>query len=106
MQSLGALVTFCVIYGILSGLIITMATIMVPVLAPDGARQDTIGTRLGMSYFSAGVGLLVGSPIAGAVSNARRGDFVGGQAFGGATLLAGAVMLIYPWMIVRRKRTA
>ncbi|KAI4199319.1 MAG: hypothetical protein LQ350_004701 [Teloschistes chrysophthalmus] len=103
-EDVGGFVGFSIIFGIASGVIITMATVMVPVLAPPGAVQETIGTRLGMSYFGAGIGILVGSPIAGAASKTAQGDFKGAQIFGGLTLLAGAAIMIYPWITIRRQR--
>lgn len=101
-NNLGGFVAFCVIYGLSSGILITLATIMVPLLAPPGIVETRIGTRLGMSYFGAGIGVLIGSPIAGALTDTSKGDFVGAQGWGGATLLAGAALLIYPWLFVRR----
>ena len=102
-RDIGGLVVFCLLYGIVSGAILTMTMVMVPALAPHGAVHETIGTRLGMSYFGQGIGILVGSPIAGVASNTMQGDFKGAQIFSGLMLLGGATILIYPWMVVRRK---
>ena len=102
-SNVGGLATFCILYGVLSGIIITMANVMVPELTPPEAVHETIGTRVGMTYFGTGVGLLVGSPIAGAASDTIKGNFLGAQIFGGLALLGGASILIYPWMAVRRR---
>ena len=102
-KNLGGFIAFCVMYGVSSGILITLATIMVPLLAPAGMVQERIGTRLGMSYFGAGIGILIGSPIAGALTDTSAGDFVGAQGWGGATLLGAAALLIYPWIFVRRQ---
>ncbi|KAL8653329.1 MAG: hypothetical protein Q9226_003892 [Calogaya cf. arnoldii] len=102
-KNIGGFIAFCVIYGLLSGVLITLATIMVPLLAPPGTMEKTIGTRLGMSYFGVGIGVLIGSPIAGALADTSKGDFVGAQIWSGVTLLGGAALLIYPWIYVRRR---
>lgn len=101
-HNLAGLVVFCIIYGILSGVIITVTTLMVSDLSPPGAVHETIGTRLGMAYFSCGIGLLIGSPIAGALTDTSKGDFLKAQVWGGATLLGGATVLVYPWVYIRR----
>lgn len=103
-HNLAGLVVFCIVYGIVSGVIITVTTLMVSDLSPPGAVHETIGTRLGMAYFSCGIGLLIGSPIAGALTDTSRGDFLKVQVWGGATLLGGAAVLIYPWAYIRRVR--
>ena len=76
---------------------------MVLVLALIEVVHETIGTRVGMTYFGAAVGLLVGSPIAGAASDTMKGNFMGAEIFGGLALLGGATILIYRWMVVRRR---
>ena len=103
-HSVAGLVMFAVVYGLIDGYLITVITVMVPVLSPAGAIHETIGTRIGMAWFGFGIGALIGSPIAGALSDTRNGNFTGAQAFGGATLFGGAALLIYPWMVVRRRQ--
>lgn len=101
-HNIAGFVVFCIIYGILSGVIITVTTLMVSELSPPGAVHETIGTRLGMAYLGCGIGLLIGSPIAGALTDTSKGEFLKAQVWGGATLLAGAAVLIYPWVYIRR----
>ena len=103
-HNLAGLVIFGAVYGIIDGYLITVITIMVPVLSPPGAIHETIGTRIGMAWFGFGIGALIGSPIGGALSDTKAGNFQGAQAFGGAMLFGGAALLIYPWMVVRRRR--
>lgn len=102
-HNLAGFVVFCIVYGILAGVSITMLTIMVPLLSPPDAVQDTIGTRLGMAYCACGIGILFGSPVAGALADLRTGDFTRAQAFAGAMQLGAVAMLGYPWYVVRRK---
>ena len=101
-KELPGFVVFCVVSGALSGVIITLMTIMVPVLSPE-TLEGKVGTRLGMAYGACGLGILIGSPIAGAVSRTEAGDFRGAQAWGGTTLLLGSFLLIYPWWMVKKR---
>ena len=95
-------VVFCVAFGALSGIIITLTTVMIPVLSPE-TLEGKVGTRLGMAYAAIGVGILIGSPIAGAVSHTESGDFRGAQAWGGVTLLLGSLLLTYPTLTVKKR---
>ena len=101
--NLAGFVVFCVVFGLLSGIIITLSTVMVPVLSPE-TLQGRVGARLGMAYAGYGMGILIGSPIAGAASRATAGDFRGAQIWGGATLLLGSALLVYPWLVVKRRK--
>ncbi|KAL9608986.1 MAG: hypothetical protein Q9167_006218 [Letrouitia subvulpina] len=102
-HNLGGFIVFCIIYGTLSGISITMLTLMVPLLSPPGAVHDTIGTRLGMAYCACGVGILFGSPIAGALTDLGAGDFTRAQAFAGAMHLGAVALLGYPWYVVKKR---
>ena len=101
--NLAGFIVFCVVFGLLSGIIITLTTVMVPVLSPK-MLQGNMGTRLGMAYAGYGMGILIGSPIAGAASHTAVGDFHGAQIWGGATILLGSALLIYPWLVVKRRK--
>ena len=92
---------FCVLYGLLAGVITTLTTVMVPALSPS---ISMVGTRLGMAYACSSVGVLIGSPIAGALSNTHQGVFLGAQAWSGATLVLGAILLVYPWVSIAREK--
>ena len=61
---------------------------------------NVVGARMGMIWASSAVGILTGSPIAGAVSDPTQGDFLGGQAYSGACLFAAAVLVgVTAWLI-------
>ena len=68
---------------------------MVPVLSP-GMLQGKVRTRLGIAYAGCGMGVLLGSPIAGAASRTTVGDFRGAQIWGGATVLLSSALLVCP----------
>lgn len=78
---------FSVIYGFFSGAIVSLPPTIVAKISPD---ISLVGTRMGMSFTFAGLGLLIGNPIAGAILNIPAGKFKGAQAFAAATLLGGA----------------
>lgn len=77
------LLVFCALYGFFSGTFVSLPGPIVYVLSSD---MSTVGTRLGMSMGFAGVGLLIGNPIAGAILRGG-GGWVGLQAWAG-TLIA------------------
>lgn len=66
-----------------------------------------MGTRLGMQWFSTGIGFLIGSPIAGVLlaeapmMDAKRG-FLYLQVFGGAIMAGGGLFLLVPLMAIFR----
>jgi MFS family permease len=88
-DSVWKLVLFCVFYGFFSGACVSLPATILASICP---QLNQVGTWMGMSFVFAGFGLLVGSPIAGAIVNSQGGNFVGAQCFGGATLMAGSVM--------------
>lgn len=83
--------TFSVLYGFFSGAIVSLSATVVALLSPD---LSLVGTRMGMSFAFAGLGFLIGNPIAGAILNIPQGKFRGAQAFSAATILAGAAALV------------
>ncbi|KAI9760174.1 MAG: hypothetical protein M1840_002591 [Geoglossum simile] len=84
-HNLAGIVVFCVLYGFFSGAIVSLPPTALVLLSPD---LSVIGTRMGMCFSFAGFGLLIGSPIAGALLRSESG-FSGPEAFGGATVVAG-----------------
>lgn len=82
-----AIITFAALYGVASG---TTLSILAALVAQISDVRD-LGLRTGTMYASSSVGVLVGSPIAGAIVAAQDGSFSGLKVFCGATLLVGAV---------------
>lgn len=63
----------------------------------------TLGTRIGVAFSFAGVSVLVGPPIAGAIEPVGGFDALFG--FSGAVMLAGSLALAgVAWLHRRRKR--
>ena len=78
-----ALIVFCLLYGFFCGSFVSLPGVTIISLSPN---LSTIGVQLGMSFAIAGVGLLVGEPIAGALLRSQ-GGWTGLQTFCGSLLM-------------------
>lgn len=101
--NLPGLIVFSILYGLLSGSLLTLTAVMLVSLS--AASPHMTGTRLGMGYTGVGIGILIGSPVAAAVADTTRGDFTGAQAWCGGMLLGGAALAVYPWLYIRKAKT-
>lgn len=104
-RSLGGFVEFLVVVGFLSGAVASLPPVVIPFLNPD--KPEQIGTRIGIAYAAAGIGVLVGNPIALAtvprdVVGAGPGGFLGAQLFMGLCSLTGAAFFVLPAQVVGR----
>jgi MFS family permease len=90
-HDLPGLIVFSILYGFSSGAVISLPATVVAGFVPD---FQLIGTWMGMSYSFAGLGLLLGNPIDGAILNIPRKNFVGGLLFSASTLLAGGLSFV------------
>lgn len=63
------IIVFCILYGFFSGTFVSLPPAAIASLSPD---LSEIGTRMGMSFFFAGLGVLIGTPIAGVLINVSR----------------------------------
>ena len=84
------LLVFGVFYGFFSG---TFVSLIGPIVS--GLSLSTphlIGTRLGMAASFAGIGLLVGNPIAGAIL--ESGGWVGLQVWAGSLIVASGLCVL------------
>ena len=98
----GGFVTFCVFWGLFSGPMAVLPAAAVAELCPS---LSVVGARMGMIWATSAIGVLIGSPIAGAISDPTRGDFLGGQAYSGACLFAAAVLVgVTVWLLEKAKR--
>ncbi|KAL9055519.1 MAG: hypothetical protein Q9162_003516 [Coniocarpon cinnabarinum] len=73
-HNLGGLIIWTVLWGLTTGLIISLPGTIAPLMCPDASL---LGTRIGMTYTPAAFGILVGSPIGG--------KLITGSASGGPT---------------------
>ena len=72
-RSLAGLVVFCILYGFLSGAVVSMPVTVVASLVPG---LHLLGTWMGMAFCFCGLGMLVGNPIAGTLISVQSHDFV------------------------------
>lgn len=63
------IIVFSILYGFFSGTFVSLPPATVAALSPD---LSEVGTRMGMSFFFAGLGILIGTPIAGALIKGTR----------------------------------
>ena len=104
-KSTTGVIIWSVVWGLISSVIIAMQGAMVPLLCQ---APETIGTRTGMYWAGAAVGILIGSPIGGTLidTKAFQVDWTRLQVFAGISMLGGALFCVYPMMSVRRRRQA
>lgn len=95
------LLIFCVTNGIVSGVLVAApsAAVSHPVLSPTMSR---IGTRMGMAWMFAGLGVLIGAPIASALVRLTPGSvsFMPLQVFAGSFVAGTVGCLICPLIAV------
>lgn len=99
------MVAWTVAWGFLSGVLVTApaASTAHPTLSPS---LDVIGARLGMSWSTAAVGVLIGAPIAGALADVAHADFVRAQAFAGTSMAVAVVLMTVPLVAAHRYNNA
>jgi MFS family permease len=103
-DNLGGLVVFCVLYGFISGAVVSLTATVVANFAPG---VHLIGTWIGMTLCFASAGLLIGNPIAGSIINAAENKFSGGIIFSACFVAAGAILFVLAGGLrIRASRTA
>jgi MFS family permease len=84
------IIVFACLYGFGSGCVLSIVPAMVAQISD--IRQ--LGVRSGALYILSSIGVLVGSPIAGAIVNHQNGGFSGLQIFCGVMLLVGTLFAV------------
>jgi len=90
-DSFAGLVVFALLYGFSSGACVSLPPTIVAGIAPEMGK---IGTWMGMCFTFAGLGLLIGNPIAGAILDMQQPNFVGAQCFSAACVMLGTILLL------------
>ncbi|KAF5715494.1 transporter MCH4 [Fusarium globosum] len=88
-KSSTALLCYSAFFGFFSGCYISLT----PALVVEVSPPSDIGHRTGILYFCISIGGLAGSPIAGALVEAKDGDYTYLKVFSGVTMFAGAVLV-------------
>jgi len=87
-RSVGGIIAFALLYGFFSGSFVSLPPTILVHLSPN---RGVIGTRMGMCFAFISIGVLVGTPIAGAILTASSFTYV--WVFGGVlTILGGLIM--------------
>lgn len=100
--SIAGTIVWSVFWGMISGVLVALPGAFIPLFSPSLA---VIGTRSGMYWVWVGLGMLIGSPISGAIHDPRsaRTDWWRLQVFAGVFMMAAALLTIYPVIHLRRK---
>lgn len=98
-------IVWSVFWGMISGVLVALPGAFIPLFCPS---LSVIGTRSGMYWAWVGAGLLIGSPIGGAIYDVKagRGDWWRLQVFAGVFMMGAAALIVYPILHLRRKRRA
>ncbi|KAF4446989.1 hypothetical protein F53441_9460 [Fusarium austroafricanum] len=86
-HSTAGVIVFAVLYGFTSGCTLSI----IPAMVASFSDVRSIGTRNGALYGVSAIGVLVGSPIAGAIVADQGGHFSGLIIFCGVSILVGMV---------------
>ncbi|KAI8937053.1 hypothetical protein NX059_006272 [Plenodomus lindquistii] len=102
-NSSAGIIVLMAFYGFFSGSFVSLPPTIIVALSMD--KREKIGTRLGQSFAFVSVGLLIGTPIGGAVLDDRGFDalwtYGGCMLFGSATFLVAARVAFKGWGLVK-----
>ncbi|KIW28635.1 uncharacterized protein PV07_08279 [Cladophialophora immunda] len=101
-DSVTGLWIFAVVYGVVAAGIQALFPVVLTSLTRDPKKA---GVRTGMGFSIAGLAVLTGSPIAGALIQSDGGKFIGLQVFAATSMMSAAmVLLCVRWVTVGWKR--
>ncbi|RFU23897.1 hypothetical protein B7463_g12440, partial [Scytalidium lignicola] len=105
LKSTAAVVVWAVLWGLISSVIVAMPGAIVPLLSPS---PGVIGTRTGTLWAGVGIGMFIGSPIAGAlIKESSSGiHWWRMQLFAALCMTLSSFFFIYPTIYVRRRARA
>ncbi|KAK9441950.1 Major facilitator superfamily domain, general substrate transporter [Metarhizium brunneum] len=95
-------IVWAIFWGMVSGILVTLPGAFIPLFCPS---VTVIGSRTGMYWSWVGLGMLIGSPIGGAIYDVKSAgsDYWRLQVFAGVFMMAAALLTIYPILYLRRK---
>lgn len=99
-DSVGGLVIFAILYGFFSGGFLSLLAPVAAMLAKD---ESEMGLRLGFAYFISSVGILTGTPIAGALLG-NTFPWWRAIVFSGVMMFAGLILVLVARTIYARRR--
>ncbi|KAI2601774.1 putative MFS monocarboxylate transporter [Hypoxylon sp. NC1633] len=95
-------IIWAVFWGMISGILVTLPGAFIPLFCPS---LSLLGTRSGMYWSWIGLGMLIGSPIGGALYDIRSvsTDYWRLQVFSGCFMMGASLFTVYPVIHLRRK---
>lgn len=90
-HNIASAIVFSILYGYASGAIVSLPPTAIARLTPD---LSVLGTRMGMCFIFAGLGLLIGNPIAGALLDLENDVFWKAQLFCAVMVTVGLVFFV------------
>lgn len=84
------IIALSVAYGFFSGSFVSLPPSSIVSMSPN---MNIVGTRLGMVFATAGFGILVGNPVAGAILGPEKTNFLGLQVFCGVSVMVAAILI-------------
>lgn len=88
----GSVMAIIALFGFFSGTLVSLPGTIYVQLAGEKNRSR-IGTRMGMGFATASIGVLTGTPISGAVLKASSFEYV--WIYGGTMLCAGSMLIMF-----------
>lgn len=92
-DNFGGIIAIAVFYGLSSGTYISLPPAIFVQLTPHDKRH-LIGTRMGMGFTIMGLGILIGTPVAGAIAGSKN-NFTGVYIWSGTTLVAACLGFLF-----------
>ncbi|RYP22267.1 hypothetical protein DL765_001781 [Monosporascus sp. GIB2] len=101
-ETVAGTVAWSIFWGMISGVLVALPGAFIPLFCPSLA---VIGTRSGIYWSWVGLGMLIGSPIGGAIYDLRSAgtDYWHLQVFSGVFMMGAALLTIYPIVYLHRK---
>ncbi|KAG9779526.1 MFS-type transporter dbaD [Exophiala dermatitidis] len=90
-KNLGGTIVFALLYGMFSGGFVSMPPVAIVSLTKD---MHKLGTRMGQCFFISAFGLLVGTPVSGAILN-NSGKWIGVQLFSAITICITGCLFVW-----------
>lgn len=84
------IIVYAIMYGLASGCTLSI----IPAMVARLGNITQLGARSGALYALSSIGVLVGSPIGGAIQNHQHGAYSGLIIFAGVTLLTGTCFVV------------
>ncbi|KAG2133304.1 major facilitator superfamily domain-containing protein [Suillus clintonianus] len=101
LNSLASVVVLGMLYGYFAGLNTGMAAPLMATLTPD---LSELGARMGICLFIVGFGILIGTPISGALLTSHYTWWIPALFSGIASLTGGMMFITMRYMFLRRQR--